>query len=708
VTRLLKILSPFAVSVVLMLGAPLTATASTPPVSASSTDARAAAVPGSTASGAPVLGLAGSVRAQVGADTSDFSFSLYAGEYFLDRDDAGHSTLRTVETFVAEFPDFDQNRGIIRAIPNDYDGVPLNTTVESVTDAQGSPVPYESASSGGFTELALGTDDFVRGTQTYTISYTQENVVRAFADTNDDELYWDTNGTGFDQPFATVAARVHVAPAIAPFLTGNTACYTGAQGESGECEITQEADPDAPAPAAEAPAPDAEASEAPDAETPDAASGADVPQAAPTAGQMFTAVATDLAAGENLTVAIGFTAGTFVQVPADAQSGSGFGETDLSGVPLGLLGLGGVGVAAALAVAFLRVREPKGRGTIIPQYSVPAGLNLLEAADLIGRPSAGVPAQIVSFAVRGNVRILDYPVTADGGDFTLQLLHTEGVDDQERAVLATLFPGLATGAVCELGVADSTLAAGLAAATRDATRRNIARGWRTRPRLTRGRTWLLVGLAAVLVTVVAVLALGRPPVVWWFPLILVGMTALIVGLIAGRRPMLLSATGVDQRDYLTGMKVYLDLAEADRFRMLQSPEGALRVSVPRTVPGQDGPAASAVVGEPGAETVELVKLYEKLLPYAVLWGVEKEWAAELAVYYEREAVQPGWLVSQNSFSGAQLGFMIGGMVNSVRTSQTPPAPTTSWSGSSGGSFSGGSFGGGFSGGGGGGGGGGGR
>ena len=133
-------------------------------------------------------GLSGSVRAAVSADTSDFSFSLYAGEYFLDRDDTGHSTLRTVETFVAEFPDFDQNRGIIRAIPNDYDGVPLNTTVESVTDARGDAVYFESSTVNGFTELALGTDEFVRGTQTYVISYTQQNVVRAFADTNDDEL----------------------------------------------------------------------------------------------------------------------------------------------------------------------------------------------------------------------------------------------------------------------------------------------------------------------------------------------------------------------------------------------------------------------------------------------------------------------------------------------------------------------------------------
>jgi uncharacterized membrane protein YgcG len=645
----------------LTLGAPLAAAAAAPPTPAVSTDA---------------LGAVGGVRAQVGAGTSDFSFSLYAGEYFLDRDAAGHSTLRTVETFVAEFPDFDQNRGIIRAIPNDYDGVPLHTTVESVTDAQGAPVPYESDITGGFTELALGTDDFVRGTQTYTISYTQQNVVRAFADTEGDELYWDTNGTGFDQPFGTVAARVHVATAIAPFLTGNTACYTGAQGESGACEIVQEVDPDAAAP--DAAAPDTEA-----------------PDAAPTPGQMFTAVASDLAAGENLTVAIGFTAGTFVQVPAEARPDSSFGSPiDTRAVPAGLLGLGALGGVFGLAMAFLRVREPKGRGTIIPQYSVPAGLNLLEAADLIGRTRAGMAAQIVSFAVRGNVRILDYPVSADGRDFTLQLLHTGGVDDQERAVLATLFPGLADGAVRELGVADNKLAGGLAAASSDATRRTTALGLRARPALTRARKRLLLGLGAVAALSIGVLALLRPPAAWSFPVIVLVAAALIVAIVAARRPLLLTEAGVALRDYLTGMKVYLELAEAERFRMLQSPEGALRVSVPRTVPGQD--------------TVEVVRLYEKLLPFAVLWGVEREWAAELAVYYEREAVQPDWFVSQSSFSGAHLAYAIGGMVNSVRTSQTPPASTTSWSGSSGGSFSGGSFGGGFSGGGGGGGGGGGR
>jgi uncharacterized membrane protein YgcG len=127
--------------------------------------------------------------------------------------------------------------------------------------------------------------------------------------------------------------------------------------------------------------------------------------------------------------------------------------------------------------------------------------------------------------------------------------------------------------------------------------------------------------------------------------------------------------------------------------------------VPSAVPG---PASASTGTGTGTDTVELVKLYEKLLPYAVLWGVEREWAAELAVYYEQEAAQPGWFVSQNTFSALHFASALNGMVGSVRTTQTPPPSTNSWSGSGGGSFSGGSFGGGFSGGGGGGGGGGGR
>ena len=42
--------------------------------------------------------------------------------------------MRVVETLVARFPDFDQNRGIIRAIPLKDGEYPLDVTMMSVTD----------------------------------------------------------------------------------------------------------------------------------------------------------------------------------------------------------------------------------------------------------------------------------------------------------------------------------------------------------------------------------------------------------------------------------------------------------------------------------------------------------------------------------------------------------------------------------------------
>jgi hypothetical protein len=122
------------------------------------------------------------------ADTSDFEFESFAADYTVSQNPDGTSHLEVVETIVAVFPDIDQNRGIIRAIPTRYNDVPLETAIESIVDETGTEVPYDLSISGGFVELALGTDDFVHGPTTYVISYAQNHVVGQFADTGDDEF----------------------------------------------------------------------------------------------------------------------------------------------------------------------------------------------------------------------------------------------------------------------------------------------------------------------------------------------------------------------------------------------------------------------------------------------------------------------------------------------------------------------------------------
>ncbi|HEV7849238.1 MAG TPA: hypothetical protein VGO88_07940 [Mycetocola sp.] len=47
----------------------------------------------------------------------------------------------------------------------------------------------DSETGNGFLQLVLGSDDDVRGIQTYVIEYTQRDAVRAFADTVADEFY---------------------------------------------------------------------------------------------------------------------------------------------------------------------------------------------------------------------------------------------------------------------------------------------------------------------------------------------------------------------------------------------------------------------------------------------------------------------------------------------------------------------------------------
>ena len=600
--------------------------------------------------GTPLAASAAPIAPAVRQDVSDFSFVSYDADFYLSRNAEKHGTLKTVETFVAQFPDFDQNRGIIRAIPMDYDGVPLHTAVESVTDATGAPVPFEETTDDGYLELALGTDEFVRGQQTYRITYTQENVVRYFPDVKNDEFYWDTNGTGFAQSFGAVTARVHIDPSIVNLLDGSAACYQGAEGSTETCPITKTDD-----------------------------------------GLLFTASTTDLGARENLTVAIGFQAKSFVEVPRQ-----GFGLNVPLWSTILAIALSVLSLLFLIGVFIFRFafgqQDARGRGVIVPEYSVPKGLNLLEAGAIVGRTASAISAQVVSFAVRGNVRVLDYAVDDDGGDYTVQLLNDTGVDDDERSLLVALFgPDLTPGATQALGITDDALARKLAVVTAAQQKRLQERGLTRKASFIPGLVTILIDVVlfvvAVVVSVLTAAAGAFSP--WMIAALVLTFIGFFVTIGLAIRGPLLTEAGAEQRDYLLGMRDYLKLAEADRFRMLQSPEGADRVDV--------------------SDNTELVKLYEKLLPFAVLWGVEEEWAKELAVRYDAAAQSPNWYVSSNNvFNSLLFAQALGGFSSSVGTTSTPTPTWTSGSGSSGGSFSGGSFGGGFSGGGGGGGGGGGR
>ena len=135
----------------------------------------------------------------------------------------------------------------------------------------------------------------------------------------------------------------------------------------------------------------------------------------------------------------------------------------------------------------------------------------------------------------------------------------------------------------------------------------------------------------------------------------------------------LTDKGLGLRRYLDGLKMYIKVAETERLKMLQSPEGAQKVGVSANDPAQ------------------LVKLYERVLPYAVLFGEEKEWNKQIGSYYESTGSSPDWYSGHGVFNAAVFSSAMSSFATSA--SYTSASSSTS-GGSSGGGSSGGGGGGG--------------
>ena len=127
--------------------------------------------------------------------------------------------------------------------------------------------------------------------------------------------------------------------------------------------------------------------------------------------------------------------------------------------------------------------------------------------------------------------------------------------------------------------------------------------------------------------------------------------------------------------YLQGLKRYISVAEADRLRMLQSPQAVEKVG--------DIDAAT--------NRSARLKLYERVLPYAVLFGQERQWMKEMGNLYEATGTQPTWATGGDFMRGAMFAALASDMSSSVTQASNY---SSSSGGSTGGGFSGGGGGGG--------------
>ena len=573
------------------------------------------------------------------ADVSDFSYASWDVDYTLDTDANGRAITRVTETLVAEFPMFNQNRGIVRGLPIKYEGTSTNPSNFSVTDASGADVPFEVESEDGFVAVLTGDDSYVQGEQTYVISYTLHDTVLARSDGQADEFYWDLVDFEHEQPIDQFAATISFGPGLADRLNGNTRCYVGGAGSTAECEITQSAYSD-------------EAT--------------------------YEITGVQLGPREGVTAAIGLDAGAVVQPPARLPNFT------LDTLPLfvGATALGTAGVAAVSTIR-LRKRRRLGRGTIVPQYDVPDRLPPVLAGPIAGVPAPTAPAELVHLAVRGAIRIEDgQPEQTFFGRLpaqpVLRIMDPErAVDPLDVRMMDTVFPTGTPGEAVVLPRKSTSFGSLMQQVQSVGAREAVTRGYfeKVANPVARRWGWVSLGLVVVLAAMtVASLVLRHNALAVAF--ILAGVCAAVIAIISMVKQRVYTPFGAETREYLEGVRLFIRVAEADRIRMLQSHSGAERYA--------DG-------------TVNVVHLYERLLPYAMLFGLEKEWTRVLQVAYESQpGFAPAWYPAVGLAGMSNFTSTISQFTNSLTSSVS--YTSSSSGGSSGGGFSGGGGGGGFSGG----------
>ncbi|GAA1138476.1 hypothetical protein GCM10009651_23120 [Microbacterium natoriense] len=563
-------------------------------------------------------------------DVDDFSYASWDTRMELGIDDEGRARLHATETLTARFPETDQNRGIVRGIPMTYENAGLDLRILSVTDGTGADVPYETDEDDGVLFVLTGDDSYVHGLTTYVIEYEMRDVILHRADGRADEFYWDLLPLDSTQPIESFHAEIDLDEALTSQLTGSTRCYVGRSGSTDECTLGRD-------------------------------------------GGRFTVETGALAAGEGVTVAIGFEPSVVAQPSARTPNHT----TDT--VPgFAALGAAGLSVGSWFAVsAFTRSRR-RATGIVVAQYDVPDSLPPLLAAAIVPGAKDAIPAEIVHLAVRGTLRIEE-----GAPDPVLRRLPGARIPDPlDVDALDALFSDADDAGVVALPTSSETFAARMTALTTSGTEAASARGLTTKAR-SRGAVilqWCANGVAAVgFALALWGVVSGRITAV---PALVAMCFALFVVLVSSiysfTRHTVLTPEGAERHEYLMGVREFIRVAEADRLRMLQSYSGAER--------RQDGSANVIVV-------------YERLLPYAMLFGMEREWGQVLESVYAYERHGASWIGDPTApFVYSQLSAFAATSQAAASYSAPSASGSSSAGGSFGGGFSGGGGGGGFSGG----------
>lgn len=364
----------------------------------------------------------------------------------------------------------------------------------------------------------------------------------------------------------------------------------------------------------------------------------------------------DLAAGEGLTVVVGVPKGTIIKPP-------------LWRTILETVRDNGILILPVLVFIWLLLRwrkygrDAKGRGTIIPEYEAPEYMTAAEVGTLYdGRAdNHDVSAQIIQLAVGGHLKIrrVEEGKVFKSTDYVFTKLMP--VAENEKNYVKEIFDGLFSKGD-EIKLSDLKYKfATIMASVKNTLYANLTaeKYFKSNPMLTKGK---YIGLAVL----VFFLSFFLGGFLGGLGILALSLSAVIIFIFAFIMPAY-TETGMLMKERILGLKMYMTVAEEARIKFHNAPD-------------------------------KNPEQFEKLLPYAMVMKVEKEWAKQFEGIYN---VQPSWY-DDPSGSGMFNAVFLASSLSHFDTAAAGTLAATVSQGSSGGSgFSGGGSGGGFGGGGGG-------
>lgn len=545
--------------------------------------------------------------------------------YIVDITVQENGSLEVQENIDYDFRD-NERHGIYRDVPVHYSSFPFRRSIElkdiSVKDDAGQPYHYviEVKEGSGEKRIRIGDpNNTIHGPHHYQISYMVERVL--LFEENSDTLYWNAIGGDWEVPIEFELVRLHM-PDSLDMKKINFRCFNGYKGEEKKCYSKEEGNTILAS---------VMTAEDPSALTP---------------GHAYSY--TVLYPGMGFTVQASWPKG-FIERPSTLLKIKFFLQDNWPfAIPL-------IVVVLLFSLWYLRGRDPKGRGTIIHEYTPPKGLSPSQVGTIFDESvhNHDVSADLIQLAIDGYIK---FKKDEKGYSIEKRKDFASIPHEFQKQLLTSLFSVAAAQKnkkveelqEIRLDSVKQHFSSEFEQVKEKIYASMIGEGYFAKNPEAVRRSYYFIG---VLLLVGAFWALST------FTLfaVMVGISGILFFIFGTIMPAK-TIKGVHLREYVLGLKTYIEVAEKDRIQF------------------HNAPAKSP-------------EYFEKLLPYAMVLGVEKQWST----YFEGIYTQPPeWYQGYgNTFLLHSFVHDLGNFSNSVDSSLSS-APKSS----SGGGFSGGGFGGG--------------